>query len=77
MRLFIAEKPSLGREIAKALGGGMEKQGYIEISNGQDIVTWELGHLRARRLRRKIPATQDGGFAYYSKQVAEEDCEGQ
>ena len=45
MRLFIAEKPSLGREIAKALGGGMEKQGYIEISNGQDIVTWEFGHL--------------------------------
>ena len=45
MRLFIAEKPSLGREIAKALGGGEKKSGYIVINGGQDIVTWEFGHL--------------------------------
>ena len=45
MRLFIAEKPSLGREIAKGLGGGTNKGKYIEIGNGQDIVTWEFGHL--------------------------------
>ncbi len=45
MRLFIAEKPSLGREIAKGLGGGKNKDGYIEISSGEDIVTWEFGHL--------------------------------
>lgn len=45
MRLFIAEKPSLGREIAKVLGGGEEQKGYINISNGEDIVTWAFGHL--------------------------------
>lgn len=45
MRLFIAEKPSLAREIAKGLGGGQRREGYIEIGNGQDIVTWEFGHL--------------------------------
>lgn len=45
MRLFIAEKPSLGREIAKGLGCGISKTGYIEIKNGTDIVTWEFGHL--------------------------------
>ena len=42
-RLFIAEKPSLAREIAKGLGGGTNKDGYIEVGN--DAVTWEFGHL--------------------------------
>lgn len=55
MRLFIAEKPSLGREIAKGLGGGENKEGYIEISNGEDIVTWEFGHL----LENYSPADYD------------------
>ena len=42
-KLVIAEKPSVGREIARNLGCFDRSQGYIE---GQDwIVTWALGHL--------------------------------
>ena len=42
-KLVIAEKPSVGREIAKNLGCFDRNQGYIE---GEDwVVTWALGHL--------------------------------
>lgn len=45
LRLFVAEKPSLGRAIAEALGGSHKVcHGYIEISNG-DCVSWCIGHL--------------------------------
>lgn len=44
MRLFIAEKPELGRAIADALGGGQKDGGCIRCSNG-DVVTWCFGHL--------------------------------
>ncbi|WP_206483241.1 DNA topoisomerase III [Thalassotalea sp. G2M2-11] len=45
MRLYIAEKPSLGRAIASALPKPHKKQqGYIELGNG-DIVTWCIGHI--------------------------------
>ncbi|GEM74450.1 DNA topoisomerase III [Vibrio sagamiensis] len=44
-RLFIAEKPSLGRAIASALPNPQKKeQGFIRCGNG-DIVTWCIGHL--------------------------------
>ena len=44
-RLFIAEKPSLGRAIATALPNPQKKeQGFIRCGNG-DIVTWCIGHL--------------------------------
>ena len=43
MRLFIAEKPSLGRAIAAGLGSGKEKDGAIYL--GSDIVTWCFGHI--------------------------------
>lgn len=43
MILIIAEKPSLGRNIAEAIGATAKKQGYIE-GNGY-IVTWAFGHL--------------------------------
>ncbi len=44
-RLFIAEKPSLGRAIAAALPKPHKKdQGFIRCGNG-DIVTWCIGHL--------------------------------
>lgn len=47
MRLFIAEKPSLGRVIAATLAGnrgGQEFEGFIRI--GRDtVVTWCFGHL--------------------------------
>ncbi|NDY71826.1 DNA topoisomerase III [Desulfobacter hydrogenophilus] len=43
MRLFIAEKPSLGRAIAAGLGDAEKRNGYIEC--GQNVVTWCFGHL--------------------------------
>lgn len=49
MKLYIAEKPSLGRAIADALTRILNKphrkqQGYIELANG-DVVSWCIGHL--------------------------------
>jgi DNA topoisomerase-3 len=44
-RVFIAEKPSLGRAIAQVLPKPHRSgDGYIEVGNG-DIVTWCIGHL--------------------------------
>ena len=42
--LVIAEKPSVGRDLARVLPGGFEKhEGYLE---GPDhVVTWAVGHL--------------------------------
>ena len=45
MRLFIAEKPSLGCAIAENIGHGIKKDGYISLNNGKDIVTWCFGHI--------------------------------
>ncbi|REL34210.1 DNA topoisomerase III [Thalassotalea euphylliae] len=45
MKLYIAEKPSLGRAIADVLPKPHKKQqGYIQVGNG-DIVTWCIGHI--------------------------------
>ncbi|MBV7315030.1 DNA topoisomerase III [Shewanella sp. NIFS-20-20] len=45
MRLYIAEKPSLGRAIADVFPkAGKQQQGYITLANG-DCVTWCIGHL--------------------------------
>lgn len=45
MKLFIAEKPSLGRAIAAVLPGRQQRgDGYIKTSNG-DCVSWCIGHL--------------------------------
>ena len=41
--LVLAEKPSVGRELARVLGAGKGGEGYME--SGQYIVTWALGHL--------------------------------
>lgn len=48
MRLFIAEKPSMAREIAKVLEEisnikAIKKKGFIQI--GSSIITWQFGHL--------------------------------
>lgn len=46
-RLYIAEKPSLGREIAKAVSaitGASQSNGQGLIKVGQDTVTWTRGH---------------------------------
>ncbi len=43
MRLFIAEKPSLGKAIASGLGKGKPGDGCIVC--GTDVVTWCFGHI--------------------------------
>jgi DNA topoisomerase III len=43
MRLIVAEKPSVGRDIAGALGGGRKGKGSVR-GDGW-TVTWALGHL--------------------------------
>ena len=54
MRLYIAEKPSLGAEIAKYLPGPISrKDGYI--TTGAGIVTWGFGHI----LRQAEPGEYD------------------
>ncbi len=43
MILIIAEKPSLARNIASAIGSFQKRKGYLE---GQDyLITWAFGHL--------------------------------
>ena len=40
----IAEKPSVGQDYARALGGGFQKhEGYLE--SDDRIVSWAIGHL--------------------------------
>ena len=42
--LIIAEKPSVGQDYARALGGGFAKhEGYLE--SDDQIVSWAVGHL--------------------------------
>ena len=41
--LIIAEKPSLGRNIAAGIGQMQNRQGYLE-GNGY-LITWAFGHL--------------------------------
>ncbi|HJQ34869.1 MAG TPA: DNA topoisomerase III [Pyrinomonadaceae bacterium] len=43
MRLVITEKPSMGRDVAAALGATRRGEGFI--SGESDIVTWCVGHL--------------------------------
>ena len=43
MKVCIAEKPSVAREIAEVLGATQRKEGYIE-GNGYQV-TWTFGHL--------------------------------
>lgn len=58
MRLFIAEKPSMAREITRGLGEGKKKNGYIEIEKTGDCVTWAYGHI----LQQKNPEMYDGKY---------------
>ena len=43
MRLFIAEKPSVAKALAQALGVTGKGEGYIEC--GKDKITWCFGHM--------------------------------
>jgi DNA topoisomerase-3 len=62
MRLFIAEKPSLGRAIADVLPKPHKKgEGYISAANG-DTVSWCIGHL----LEQQQPEAYDPAFKKWS-----------
>ncbi|RBP48572.1 DNA topoisomerase III [Arenicella xantha] len=62
MRLFIAEKPSLGRAIADVLPKPLRKaDGYIVAANG-DTVSWCIGHL----LEQVEPEVYDPAFKKWS-----------
>ena len=43
MKLYIAEKPSMARELAACLKNPQKANGYIKTSGG--IVTWLFGHV--------------------------------
>ena len=58
MKLYIAEKPSLGRAIAAALPKPQKNhQGYIALANG-DVVSWCIGHI----LEQANPENYDPAF---------------
>lgn len=60
MRLFIAEKPNMAREIAKNLPGTQKAgKGYIE--TGAGIVTWLYGHI----LQQAAPEEYDPKYKYW------------
>lgn len=58
MKLYIAEKPSLGRAIADVLPKPLQKgEGFIQVGNG-DVVSWCIGHL----LEQAEPDTYDQAY---------------
>jgi len=61
MRLIITEKPSMGRDVAAALGATRRGDGYIE--GPTDIITWCIGHLVSH-------LTLDPAFASASRRPA-------
>ncbi len=63
MRLFIAEKPSLGKAIAQFLpGAGSMKSSKTHIECGDDVVTWCFGHL----LEQAPPEEYDEAYKNWS-----------
>jgi DNA topoisomerase-3 len=62
MRLIIAEKPSMGRDVAAALGATRRGEGFVEGPN--DIVTWAIGHL----VELEDPQVYDSRWARWSLQ---------
>ncbi len=64
MKLYIAEKPSLGRAIAAALPKPQKNhQGYIELANG-DVVSWCIGHI----LEQANPENYDPAYKKWQMQ---------
>ncbi|MCS4302403.1 type IA DNA topoisomerase [Chryseobacterium sp. BIGb0232] len=59
MKVIIAEKPSVAREIAQLLGAHEKKEGYLS-GNGY-CVTWALGHLIA------LGMSEDYGIRGFNK----------
>lgn len=61
--IILAEKPSVGRDIAKALKVRQLKNGYIE--SNQYIVTWAMGHL----VSLADPEAYDKSYANWNLEV--------
>ena len=60
LRLYIAEKPSMGREIAKCLKGPVRSHdGWLETAEG--AVTWGFGHI----LRQKEPEEYSEKYKFW------------
>ena len=69
MKLYIAEKPSLGRAIAAALTDTLAKphknlKTHIELANG-DVVSWCVGHI----LAQADPEDYDGALKKWSMET--------
>lgn len=62
MRLYIAEKPSMAREIAAVLKNPQQGRGYIKTSGG--IVTWLVGHV----LQQAEPEMYDEKYRYWREE---------
>ncbi|MDQ3190217.1 MAG: DNA topoisomerase 3 [Bacteroidota bacterium] len=60
MKVCIAEKPSVAKEIASVLGAGARKDGYFE-GNGYQV-TWTFGHL----CTLKEPHEYDGNWKWWN-----------
>lgn len=71
MRLFIAEKPSLGRAIADVLPKPHKKgEGFIETAQG-DVVTWCIGHL----LEQAEPDAYDAAYKQWRMEQLPDSAE--
>lgn len=66
MILVIAEKPSMGMDIAKAIGlaGGARNDGYVEAKDDH-VVTWAVGHL----LQQASPEAYGAEYASWDVKV--------
>lgn len=63
MKVFIAEKPSMARELAKCLPGRMRREkGWIQC--GDDAVTWAYGHI----LQQAEPQAYNPKYAYWRRE---------
>ena len=65
MRLFIAEKPSMAREISKCLPENkniQKRNGYF--IQGDDVVTWVVGHV----LHQAEPGDYDDKYVRWRPQ---------
>lgn len=83
MRLYIAEKPSMGAEIAKCLTGPVQRRdGYLITKDG--IVTWAFGHI----LRQAEPEEYNAKYKKWNaddlpiipsnwKMIIDENCKKQ
>ena len=62
MKLYIAEKPSMAKEIASVLKNPIYANGYIKTSGG--VVTWLVGHV----LKQVDPAGYDERYKTWSEE---------